>query len=193
MFWWWEDRQSGDEFRGQQQEPHEGLSSSWSLGAGLDAGLVLPRLWECLFVFWLRDLSSPTREGTQAHGSESAESITESEAKVVVAQSCLTLCDPMDCSPPGSSVHGILQARILEWVAISFWRRSSRPRDWTQVSWIGSRFFIIGTREFPLCMSCWHNTDDVVLQGELQSWFCAFFLSFFFFCLWPNVDSPGVG
>ena len=44
-----------------------------------------------------------------------------------VAQSCLTLCDPMDL--PGSSVHGILQARILEWVAISFSRRSSRPRD----------------------------------------------------------------
>ena len=38
----------------------------------------------------------------------------------LVAQSCPTLCDPMDCSPPGSSVHGILQARILEWVAISF-------------------------------------------------------------------------
>ena len=40
----------------------------------------------------------------------------ESEVKVLVAQSCLTLCDPMDCSPPGSSVHGILQARILEWL-----------------------------------------------------------------------------
>ena len=39
---------------------------------------------------------------------------------VLVAQLCLTLCDPMDCSPPGSFVHGILQARILEWVAISF-------------------------------------------------------------------------
>ena len=44
---------------------------------------------------------------------------------VLVAQSCPTLCDPMDCSPPGSSVHGILQARILEWVAISFSRGSS--------------------------------------------------------------------
>ena len=43
-----------------------------------------------------------------------------------VCQSCPTLCDPMDCSPPGSSVHGILQARILEWVAISFSRGSSR-------------------------------------------------------------------
>ena len=47
------------------------------------------------------------------------------------AQSCLTLCDPMDCSPSGSSVHGIFQARILEWVAISYSRRSSCPRDQT--------------------------------------------------------------
>ena len=47
---------------------------------------------------------------------------------------CLTLCDPVDCSPPGSSIHGILQARILEWVAISFSRGSSRPRDRTHVS-----------------------------------------------------------
>ena len=46
-----------------------------------------------------------------------------------VAQSCLTLCNPMGCSLPGSSVHGIFQARILEWVAISFSRRSSWPRD----------------------------------------------------------------
>ena len=48
---------------------------------------------------------------------------------VKVAQSCLTLCDPMDCSPPGSSVHGILQARILEWVAMPSSRGSSQPRD----------------------------------------------------------------
>ena len=48
-------------------------------------------------------------------------------------QSCRTLWDPMDCSPPGSSVHGILQARILEWVAISFSKGSSRARDWTLV------------------------------------------------------------
>ena len=51
----------------------------------------------------------------------------------LVAQSCQTLCYPMDCSPPGSSVHGIFQARILEWVASSFSRRSSWPRDWTGV------------------------------------------------------------
>ena len=65
-----------------------------------------------------------------------------------VPQSCLTLCDPMDCSPPGSSVHGILQARILEWVAISFSRGSSQARDRTQVSRIaGRRFNLWATRE----------------------------------------------
>ena len=53
------------------------------------------------------------------------------------------LCDPMDCSLPGSSVHGIFQARILEWVAISFSRRSSRPRDWTRVSHIVGRRFTV--------------------------------------------------
>ena len=53
----------------------------------------------------------------------------------------LTLCDPRDCSPPGSFVHGILQARILEWVAISFSRGSSQPRDQTQVSHTAGRYF----------------------------------------------------
>jgi len=62
---------------------------------------------------------------------------------VTVAQSCLTLCNPMDCSPPGSSVHGILQARILEWVAIPFSRGSSQLRDWTWVSHTVGRFFSI--------------------------------------------------
>ena len=54
----------------------------------------------------------------------------------LVTKSCPTLHDPMDCSPPGSSVHGILQARILEWVAISFSRRSSWPGDQTLISCI---------------------------------------------------------
>ena len=60
---------------------------------------------------------------------------------VFAFESCPTLCDPMDCSPPGSSIHGILQARILEWVAISFSRGSSQPRDQTQVSCIAGRNF----------------------------------------------------
>ena len=70
------------------------------------------------------------------------------KSKREVAQSFPTLCNPMDCSPPGSSVHGILQARILEWVAISFSRESSRPRDWIQVSRIAGRCFNLwATRE----------------------------------------------
>ena len=64
------------------------------------------------------------------------------------AQSCPTLCNPMDCSPPGSSVHGISQARILEWVVISSSRRSSRPRDWTRVSCVSC----IG-RWIPYCLN----------------------------------------
>ena len=63
--------------------------------------------------------------------------------KVKVAQSCPILCDPMDCSPLGSSVHGILQTRILEWVAILFSRGSSQPRDQTQGSCIAGRFFTV--------------------------------------------------
>ena len=51
-----------------------------------------------------------------------------------VSRSVVSLCNPMDCSPPGSSVHGILQARILEWIAVSFSGISSWPRDQTQVS-----------------------------------------------------------
>jgi len=65
--------------------------------------------------------------------------ITKSE----VAQSCPTLCSPMDCSLPGSSIHEIFQARVLEWVAISFSRESSWPRDWTQVSCIVGRHFTV--------------------------------------------------
>ena len=70
-----------------------------------------------------------------------------------VAQSCLTLCDPMDCSLQLYSVHGIIQARVLEWVAISFSRGSSQPRDRTWVSWIVGRCFTIwGTREVLLLL-----------------------------------------
>ena len=72
------------------------------------------------------------------------------KVKVLVAQSWLTLRDPMDYSPPGSSVHGILQARILECVAIPFSKASSWPRDQTWVSHIEGRFFTIwATRKAP--------------------------------------------
>ena len=75
------------------------------------------------------------------------------ESMCLVAQSCLTLCDPMDCSPPGSSVHEDVQARILKWVAMPSSRGSSRPTDRTQVSCIAGGFFTIrATREV-----CWWN------------------------------------
>ena len=69
--------------------------------------------------------------------------ITLLKVKMLVAQSCVILCHPMNCSLPGSSVHAILQARILEWVAIPFSRWSSEFRDRTWVSGIASRFFTI--------------------------------------------------
>ena len=66
---------------------------------------------------------------------------SQERLKVLAAQLCPILCNPMNCSPPGSFLHGILQARILEWVAIAFSRASSRPRDQTWVSCIVGRFF----------------------------------------------------
>ena len=65
------------------------------------------------------------------------------KVKVLVAQSCLTLCDRKDYSSPGSSAHGALQARTLEWVAIPSSRRSSRPRDQSQVFCHAGRFFTV--------------------------------------------------
>ena len=74
------------------------------------------------------------------------------------------LCDPLDCSPPGSSVHRISQARILEWVAISFSRESPQPRDQTRVSCIASRFFTCwAIRKVPLvsqvCLTLFDRID----------------------------------
>ena len=60
---------------------------------------------------------------------------------LLLTRSCRTLCDPKDCGPPGSPVHGILQARILEWVAIPSSRRSFQPRDRTRISCSAGRFF----------------------------------------------------
>ena len=80
-----------------------------------------------------------------------------------VTQLCLTLCDPIDCTPPGSSIHGILQARILESIAMPPSRGSSPPRDWTQVPCIAGRLFTMwttregareATREFALARIC---------------------------------------
>ena len=85
---------------------------------------------------FLGDLPSPGIEFTACAVSPSlladsfpTEPQGKPKVKVLVAQLCPTLCYPVDCSPPGSSVHGILQARILEWVAIPFSRGYSQPRS----------------------------------------------------------------
>ena len=86
--------------------------------------------------------------------------------KVLVAPSCLTLCDPMDYSPPGSSVRGILQARILEQVAIPFRRESSRTRGQTQVSCIADRFFTDWvTREALPIVKTLENDDQAYITS----------------------------
>ena len=85
----------------------------------------------------------------------------------LVAESCLTLCDPMDCSPPSSSVVGIIQLRTLEWVAISFSRVSSQPRNQTGVFCIAGGFFSSwAIRVAPIQAECptiqfWHYLPGV--------------------------------
>ena len=76
---------------------------------GMEILVISERIWRKRLWFW-------GWEGMQG------------KVKILVAQSCPSLCDPMDCGSPGSSIHGILQARTLEWVSIPFTRGSSRPR-----------------------------------------------------------------
>ena len=73
----------------------------------------------------------------------------------LVTQSYLTLWDPWDCSPPGSSAQGIFQARILEWIAISSSRGSSPPRDRTRISYIAGEFFTIEPSTKSLNLWIW--------------------------------------
>ena len=85
--------------------------------------------------------------------------------RVCVCYSCLTLCDPMDCSPPGSSFYGILQAWILEWVAMPFSRGSSPLRDWTYVSCIAGGFLTIwATREVQNFTHFTSNCGDMAIS-----------------------------
>ena len=96
-----------------------------------------------------------------------------------IAQLCSILCDPMDCSLPGSSIHGIFQARVLEWVVIAFSRGSSRPRDRTRVS------HIVGG-----CFTIWATKDSVFiffpcLCSSLQRCFCLIVSMFVF-----HIEAP---
>ena len=90
---------------------------------------------------------------------------------MLVAQLCPTLCNPMDCSPPGFSVYEIFQARILEWVAISFSRGFSQPRDQTQVSWTAGRFFTNwATRETQRINGMVFNREDCNYIQDAAIW-----------------------
>ena len=99
--------------------------------------------------------------------------LKESESESEDTQSCPTPWDPLDCSLPHSSVHGIFQARVLDWVAIFFSRGSSRPRDRTQVSRIVGRCFTVwATREVLLLSYNYTICDpmDFSLTGFLHPW-----------------------
>ena len=88
---------------------------------------------------------------------------------VSIAQACPTLCNPMDCSPPCSSAHRILQARILEWVAISFSRGSFQHRDHTRVSCITGRFFMVwDTREALTASKIVHISGTHILHLQIN-------------------------
>ena len=111
--------------------------------------LLLGALWG-LFIFsqsstlaWLVSLSAPCSLPGQASLFPHWFQCYISICCCCLITKSFQLCDPMDCSPPGSSVPGISQARILEWIAISFFRESSWPRDQTQVSCILGRLFTI--------------------------------------------------
>ena len=88
---------------------------------------------------WVEDINRHFFKDIQIVNKHMKRCSTLTLKKVLITLLCPTLCDPMDCSPPGCSFHGILQARILEWVAIPFFRGSSGPRDQTHVSYTGRR------------------------------------------------------
>ena len=92
------------------------------------------------------------------------------EVKVLVAQSCLTFCDPLDCIPPGSSVPRILQAKILEWVVIPFSKGSSQPRGQTQVSFAAKLLQSCPTLCDPTDSSPPGSSVLRILQGRILEW-----------------------
>ena len=106
------------------------------------------------------------------------------------SKSCLTLCNPMDCSPTVSSVHGVLQARILEWLVIFFSRESSWPMSWTRVSCIAVRFFTFcTTRKTHFCL-----THNLIFQEIcFSSWNFGLRLLLFWWFSLSSLKSKNVG
>ena len=132
---------------------HNGLFSGFEFGFWTEAfwpfRSALPHQLckDSTFLFWACELSVRRKGPEPPHAEAGRGQVTENSGrfwlKCLVAQLCLILCDLMDCSLPGSSAHGILQARILEWVVISFSRGSFQPKDQTRISYIAGRFFTI--------------------------------------------------
>ena len=104
--------------------------------------ILAPHLWTCWSPAWVPPTPRPADHLCWA-------------VLCLVTRSCPALCDPMDCSPLGSSVHGILQARILEWVGMPSFRGSSKPRDQTQVSHIAGGFLTISSLKIHLKSHSW--------------------------------------
>ena len=110
-------------------------SSSWT---GVSVEKRNLKSWERHRVFWRESLAGSRALGPWCHPS------AVPNGQCAASLNVSTLWDPMDCSPPGSSVHGVLQARMLEQITMPSSREPSQPRDWTRVSRIAHGFFTVG-------------------------------------------------
>ena len=114
-------------------------------------GILQARIWEWVAMSFSR-VSSQPRNRSQVPRIAGGFFTSIYCCCCLVAKSCQTLCNPMDSSPPGSSVHGISQVRILEWVDVSFSRGFSRSRDQTRISCLAGGLFITEPSRKP-CLS----------------------------------------
>ena len=168
------------------------LMMSWQEGwletRGISSSLAMVASKPCGFKVFLGSSFFPEKKNEGVEGSKIA---------VLVTQLCLTLCDPMNCSPPGASVHGILPARILELVAMPFSRRSSQSRGWTQVSsTAGGLFTIWAMGKPPLSLraprSGFKCCDEVLCLMYCRDHFSLFLIqlllyNIFIYCLFGSV------
>ena len=129
--------------------------STWIFLHGNSSSLSHGSLWSChispkpLFPLAKAGHGARPRHAFSPFLSWTFSSSTSMEVRLLFTQLCPALCNPMNCILPGYFVHGALQARILEWVAIPFSRGSSQPKNWTQVSWTAGRFFTIWATRKP--------------------------------------------
>ena len=115
----------------------------------------------------IQNISAPTKKD-ELVGSFISDDV-RNERKKVKSLSHVWLCNPMNCCLPGSSVHGIFQARVLEWVAISFSRGSSRPRDQTCVFCTAGRLFTIWATREAHCVNLVPKSHTFIAQSDRNS------------------------